>query len=82
MTVFAGNWCEDLMKSMFYVTQLHGASFPHEIERLWCTVAANKRNVITILEFLISKPANVISQACYTFAAPLHNLFPFLLMMS
>lgn len=40
---------------MYYVTLQHGGDFPHEIERLWCTVAANKRNVIPILEFLISR---------------------------
>lgn len=51
----AGNWSESLLKSMYYVTLQHGGAFPHEIERLWCTVAANKRNVIPILEFLISR---------------------------
>ena len=53
--VAAGNWSEQLLKSMYYVTLQHGGAFPHEIERLWCTVAANKRNVIPILEFLISR---------------------------
>ena len=63
MSVMAGNWSERLMKSMYYVTQLHGVSFPHETERLWCTVAANKRNVIPILEFLISRATHeAISQ--------------------
>ena len=51
----AGNWSESLLKSMYYVTLQHGGAFPHEIERLWCTVAANTRNVIPILEFLISR---------------------------
>lgn len=40
---------------MYYVTLQHGSAFPHEIERLWCTVATVKRNVIPILEFLISR---------------------------
>lgn len=40
---------------MYYVTLQHGGAFPHEIERLWCTVATVKRNVIPILEFLISR---------------------------
>ncbi len=40
---------------MYYVTLQHGGAFPHEIERLWCTVASVKRNVIPILEFLISR---------------------------
>ena len=51
----AGNWSESLLKSMYYVTLQHGGAFPHEIERLWCTVATVKRNVIPILEFLISR---------------------------
>ena len=42
------------MKSMYYVTLLHGAAFAYEIERLWTTVASNKHNIIPILEFLIS----------------------------
>ena len=56
----AGNWSEDLMKSMYFVTLQHGGSFPHEIERLWCTVATNKRNVIPILEFLITRSAQEV----------------------
>lgn len=51
----AGNWSESLLKAMYFVTLQHGGAFPHEIERLWSTVAANKRNVIPILEFLISR---------------------------
>ena len=37
------------------MTKQHGAVFPHEIERLWSTVAANKRNIIPILDFVVSK---------------------------
>lgn len=44
-----------MLKSMYFVTLQHGGAFPHEIERLWCTVATVKRNVIPILEFLISR---------------------------
>jgi hypothetical protein len=40
---------------MYYLTRQHGDAFPHEVERLWGTVAANKRNVIPILDFLISR---------------------------
>lgn len=39
---------------MYYVTQQHGNAFPGEVERLWSTVATNRRNVIPILEFVIS----------------------------
>eukprot|EP00967_Tisochrysis_lutea_P002585 scaffold3161_cov21-Tisochrysis_lutea.AAC.1 len=49
-----GSWCERLLKSMYYVTQRHGPAFPFEIERLWSTLAASKRNIIPILDFLTS----------------------------
>jgi len=39
---------------MYYVTQRHGPAFPFEIERLWSTLAASKRNIIPILDFLTS----------------------------
>ncbi len=39
---------------MYYVTQSHGHAFPVEVERLWSTLASNKRNIIPILDFLIS----------------------------
>ena len=51
----AGNWSEKLLESMYYVTAQHGAVFPHEIECLWSTVAGNKRNIIPILDYVISK---------------------------
>ena len=51
----AGNWSEKLLESMYYVTAQHGAVFPHEIECLWSTVANNKRNIIPILDYVISK---------------------------
>ncbi|KAL0053523.1 hypothetical protein WJX82_006983 [Trebouxia sp. C0006] len=50
-----GNWSERLLQSMYYVTAQHGTVFPHEIERLWSTVAGNKRNIIPILDYVISK---------------------------
>ncbi|KAK9867850.1 hypothetical protein WJX84_002781 [Apatococcus fuscideae] len=49
-----GGWTERLLKSMYYVTQQHGNAFPQEVERLWCTMALNSRNVIPILDFIIS----------------------------
>ena len=51
----AGNWSEKLLESMYYVTAQHGAVFPHEIECLWSTVANNKRNIIPILDYVVSK---------------------------
>ncbi|CAL8468215.1 g7754 [Coccomyxa elongata] len=50
-----GNWSEELLRSMYMLTWQHAAAFPGETERLWCTVAANKRNVIPILDFLITR---------------------------
>ncbi len=43
------------MKGLYYVTWQHGSMFPLEIEQLWTTVAANKRNIIPILDFIISR---------------------------
>lgn len=37
------------------MTWQHGSTFPLEIERLWSTVASNKRNIIPILDFIISR---------------------------
>ncbi|WIA40102.1 hypothetical protein OEZ86_013510 [Tetradesmus obliquus] len=49
-----GTWCERLLKSMYYVTLRHGDELPLEIERLWATLAANRRNIIPMLDFLAS----------------------------
>ena len=51
----AGNWSEQLLKSMYQVTWHHASTFPQETGQLWITVAANKRNVIPILDFLITQ---------------------------
>jgi hypothetical protein len=40
---------------MYYLTWQHAGAFPAGVERLWSTVAANKRNVIPILDFLIAR---------------------------
>ena len=32
-----------------------GQAFATEVERLWTTLASNKRNIIPILDFLITK---------------------------
>jgi hypothetical protein len=39
-----GTWCERLLKSMYYVTQRHGTSFPQEIQDLWATLADHHHN--------------------------------------
>ncbi len=51
----AGNWSEQLLKSMYQVTWHHASAFPLETGQLWLTVAANKRNVIPILDFVITQ---------------------------
>ncbi|KAJ3672294.1 hypothetical protein LUZ60_007015 [Juncus effusus] len=48
-------WSERLLKSLYYVTWRHGDQFPDEIEKLWSTVASNTRNIIPVLDFLITK---------------------------
>lgn len=57
-----GTWCERLLKSMYYVTQRHGTSFPFEIERLWSTLAACKRNIIPCLDFLLTQGVHAALQ--------------------
>eukprot|EP00873_Tetraselmis_striata_P016178 jgi/Tetstr1/436442/TSEL_025271.t1 len=44
-----------VLKSLYYVTWQHGAQFPYELEKLWSTLAGNRRNIIPILDFLICK---------------------------
>ncbi len=51
---------------MYYVTQSHGHAFPVEVERLWSTLASNKRNIIPILDFLISLGMRSALQVCLT----------------
>ena len=51
----AGNWSEQLLKSMYQVTWHHASAFPQEAGQLWITVAANQRNVIPILDFVITQ---------------------------
>ncbi|AQK55204.1 ARM repeat superfamily protein [Zea mays] len=48
-------WSERLLKSLYYVTWKHGDQFPDEIEKLWSTVASNTRNIIPVLNFLITR---------------------------
>jgi hypothetical protein len=50
---WSGTWCERLLKSMYYVTLRHGSELPQEIERLWSTLAVNKRNIVPMLDFLL-----------------------------
>lgn len=48
-------WCDRLLKSLYYVTWRHGDQFPDEIEKLWSTVAMKWRNIVPVLNFLITK---------------------------
>ncbi|KAI8469209.1 MAG: cell morphogenesis central region-domain-containing protein [Monoraphidium minutum] len=57
-----GTWCERLLKSMYYVTLRHGSELPLEIERLWSTLAGNRRNIIPVLDFLVSLGMHVAFQ--------------------
>lgn len=40
----------------------HGSELPLEIERLWSTLAANRRNIIPVLDFLVSLGMHVAFQ--------------------
>lgn len=40
---------------MYQVTWHHASAFPQETGQLWLNVAANKRNVIPILDFIITQ---------------------------
>ncbi|KAL3692961.1 hypothetical protein R1sor_006612 [Riccia sorocarpa] len=55
MTLWDSGWSERLLKSLYYVTWRHGDQFPDEIEKLWSTVATKWRNIIPVLDFLITK---------------------------
>jgi hypothetical protein len=48
-------WSDRLLKSLYYVTWRHGDQFPDEIEKLWSTVAIKWRNIVPVLNFLITK---------------------------
>jgi hypothetical protein len=54
-TLWDSGWSERLLKSLYYVTWRHGDQFPDEIEKLWSTVATKWRNIIPVLNFLITK---------------------------
>ncbi|CAG9464766.1 unnamed protein product [Pedinophyceae sp. YPF-701] len=54
---------ERLLKSFYWVTWHRGSHFPYEIERLWIAIAENRRNIIPVLDFLISKGVEDCSQA-------------------
>ena len=62
---------------MYYVTAQHGTVFPHEIERLWSTVAGNKRNIIPILDYVVSKGQQECGQVSFcisfTHTASMHT---------
>ncbi|XP_024392551.1 uncharacterized protein [Physcomitrium patens] len=48
-------WGDRLLKSLYYVTWRHGDQFPDEIEKLWSTVAIKWKNIVPVLNFLITK---------------------------
>lgn len=67
---------------MYFLTWQHAGAFPSETERLWTTVAANKRNIIPILDFLIARglqeAAEPHLQACnFSFFLALFCLYNF-----
>nr|ATG70920.1 ARM repeat superfamily protein [Callitropsis funebris] len=55
VTLLESGWSERLLKSLYYVTWRHGDQFPDEIEKLWSTIATKSKNIIPVLDFLITK---------------------------
>lgn len=55
LTLWESGWSERLLKSLYYVTRQHGDHFPDEIEKLWSTIASKSKNIIPVLDFLITK---------------------------
>ncbi|XP_068646926.1 uncharacterized protein [Aristolochia californica] len=53
--LWESGWSERLLKSLYYVTWRHGDQFPDEIEKLWSTIANERKNIIPVLDFLITK---------------------------
>ncbi len=51
----AGSWSEQLLRYLWYVTWQHGEALPAEVEALWTTAAANTRNIVPVLDYLITK---------------------------
>lgn len=51
----AGSWSEQLLRYLWYVTWQHVEALPAEVEALWTTAAANTRNIVPVLDYLISK---------------------------
>ncbi|XP_077229196.1 ARM repeat superfamily protein isoform X2 [Tasmannia lanceolata] len=54
-SLWDSGWSERLLKSLYYVTWRHGDQFPDEIEKLWSTIASKPKNIIPVLDFLITK---------------------------
>ncbi|XXG72020.1 hypothetical protein AAC387_Pa07g1207 [Persea americana] len=72
-TLWESGWSERLLKSLYYVTWRHGDHFPDEIEKLWSTIASKPKNIIPVLDFLITKgiedcDANVSAEITGAFA--------------
>ncbi|CAN6481832.1 unnamed protein product [Victoria cruziana] len=74
VALWESGWSERLLKSLYYVTWRHGDQFPDEIEKLWSTIASQKKNIIPVLDFLITKgleecDSNASAEISSTFAA-------------
>ncbi|XXG60233.1 hypothetical protein AAC387_Pa04g2195 [Persea americana] len=72
-TLWESGWSERLLKSLYYVTWRHGDHFPDEIEKIWSTIASKPKNIIPVLDFLITKgiedcDANVSAEITGAFA--------------
>ena len=50
----------------YVLCRRHGDELPLEVERLWATLAVNRRNIIPLLDFLVSLGCHMACQVCWT----------------
>lgn len=54
------------VRYMYVLCRRHGDELPLEVERLWATLAVNRRNIIPLLDFLVSLGCHMACQVCWT----------------
>lgn len=56
--VTGSDWGIQVLEALYKVSRKSGAVQSHPIENIWTMVASNRRNIIPVLDFLISKLAS------------------------
>lgn len=54
-TQWQGEWAEGFLNLLYDITARRSNRHGSQIEQLWATIAENRRNVVPVLEFLITK---------------------------